>query len=331
MGLRGYILKRLGYTVFLVLFVIVVNWFIFQAMPGVQGAISALQGNPRSTSKQFLYYQQLYGLDKPPLERFVDYFWSMLTFNFGTSFQTQHLVISDIVGTGRLFNTLLLLGSSAVLSLVIGIVIGVVVSTRRGSGVDSVSVTGSLTTFSLPTFWIGLTLITIFSVLLNWFPQGNVVPNTWAQFGKPPWPEYLVVRLQYLFLPLLTLTLIQYGGYLLLTRATMLEALSEDYVNTARAKGLKERTVVYKHVLKNASLPLVTASALAFGTVLGGAIITETVFNWDGLGLWLYNAIQNKDFPVMQAMFYILALSVIIANFISDLIYGIIDPRIRYE
>jgi ABC-type dipeptide/oligopeptide/nickel transport system permease component len=111
----------------------------------------------------------------------------------------------------------------------------------------------------------------------------------------------------------------------------MLEALSEDYVNTARAKGLKERTVVYKHVLKNASLPLVTASALAFGTVLGGAIITETVFNWDGLGLWLYNAIQNKDFPVMQAMFYILALSVIAANFISDLVYGIIDPRIRYE
>jgi ABC-type dipeptide/oligopeptide/nickel transport system permease component len=111
----------------------------------------------------------------------------------------------------------------------------------------------------------------------------------------------------------------------------MLEALSEDYVNTARAKGLKERTVVFKHVLKNASLPLVTASALAFGTVLGGAIITETVFNWDGLGLWLYNAIQNKDFPVMQAMFYILALSVIAANFISDLVYGIIDPRIRYE
>jgi len=111
----------------------------------------------------------------------------------------------------------------------------------------------------------------------------------------------------------------------------MLETLSEDYITTARAKGLKERAVLYKHALKNASLPIVTASALAFGTVLGGAIITETVFNWDGLGLYLFNAIQNKDFPVMQAMFYILALSVIAANFISDLIYGILDPRIRYE
>ncbi len=111
----------------------------------------------------------------------------------------------------------------------------------------------------------------------------------------------------------------------------MLETLSEDYVTTARAKGLKERTVLFKHAFKNASLPIVTASALGFGTVLGGAILTETVFNWNGLGLYLYNSIVGKDFPVMQAMFYILALSVIMANFVADLIYGIIDPRVRYE
>ena len=130
---------------------------------------------------------------------------------------------------------------------------------------------------------------------------------------------------------MLVLTLFQYGGFLLLTRATMLETLSEDYVTTARAKGLKERTVLFKHAFKNASLPIVTASALGFGTVLGGAILTETVFNWNGLGLYLYNSIVGKDFPVMQAMFYILALSVIMANFVADLIYGIIDPRVRYE
>jgi peptide/nickel transport system permease protein len=178
---------------------------------------------------------------------------------------------------------------------------------------------------------MGITFITIFAYILHWFPSGNYVPNEWAQFGVPPWPTYILVRLQYLFLPVLVLTLFQYGGFLLLTRATMLETLSEDYVTTARAKGLTERAVLYKHALKNASLPIVTASALTFGGVLGGAIITETVFNLDGLGLWLFNSIFNKDFPVMQAMFYILALSVIAANFISDLIYGIIDPRIRYE
>lgn len=111
----------------------------------------------------------------------------------------------------------------------------------------------------------------------------------------------------------------------------MLETLNEDYIVTAKAKGLKERTILFRHALKNASLPLVTASALSFGAILGGAIITETVFSWDGLGRWLFIAIGSKDFPVMQAMFYILALATIIANFISDLVYGIIDPRVRYE
>jgi peptide/nickel transport system permease protein len=137
--------------------------------------------------------------------------------------------------------------------------------------------------------------------------------------------------MQYLFLPALTLTLISYGGFLLLTRATMMEALSEDYILTARAKGLSERAVLFKHAFRNASLPVITNAALSFGFILSGAIITETIFNWPGLGLWLYNAIFYKDFPVMEALFYVIALSVIAANFVSDILYGIVDPRIRYE
>ena len=116
-----------------------------------------------------------------------------------------------------------------------------------------------------------------------------------------------------------------------MTRATMMEALSEDYILTARAKGLSERAVLFKHAFRNASLPVITNAALSFGFILTGAIITETIFNWPGLGLWLYNAIFYKDFPVMQALFYIIALSVIAANFISDILYGVVDPRIRYE
>ena len=116
-----------------------------------------------------------------------------------------------------------------------------------------------------------------------------------------------------------------------MTRATMLEVLSEDYITTARAKGLPERTVLLRHAFKNASLPVITSGALAFGGVLSGAIITETVFNWQGLGLWLFNSVIQKDFPVLQAMFYIIALCVIIANFVSDILYGIVDPRIRYD
>ncbi len=337
MTLRGYVARRLVYTFVLVIFVIILNWIIFQVMPGVQGSIAALTGKASSgggttNEAAYNYYLQLYGLDKPPLDRFLTYFYDMLTFNFGISFQTQHSVIDDIVRSGRLQNTLLLLGSSTVLSIVIGIFLGVVGAHKRGSATDSFWVSASLTTFSLPTFWIGISFILIFAIGLGWFPAGGVVPNTWAQVQfLPSLPQQLLVRLQYLFLPMLTLTLFSYGGFLLLTRATMLETLSEDYIVTARAKGLKERSVLFRHAFKNASLPIVTASALAFGGILGGAIITETVFNWDGLGSWLFNAIGYKDFPVMQAMFYILALSVIIANLISDLVYGIIDPRIKYE
>lgn len=309
---------------------IVLNWVIFQAMPGVQGAIAALQGNPRATSQGFITLQNRYGLNASPETRFLNYFWSMLTFNFGNSYNTQHLVLTDMISSGKLANTLLLLGSSTVLSIVIGIFLGVLAARRRGGVVDNVAVTASLTTFSLPTFFMGIIFLSVFAIGLNWFPVGEVVPAGW-EVASPPLLQQIIPRLQHLFLPMLTLTLFTYGGFLLLTRATMLETLNEDYIVTAKAKGLKERTILFRHALKNASLPLVTASALSFGAILGGAIITETVFSWDGLGRWLFIAIGSKDFPVMQAMFYILALATIIANFISDLVYGIIDPRVRYE
>jgi peptide/nickel transport system permease protein len=331
MTLRGYIARRLVYTFVLILFVITLNWIIFQIMPGVQGAIASLQGNTHATPAQYDFYAKQFGLNKPPLERFLDYFVAMLTFNFGISFQTQHPVINEIVQSGRLQNTLLLLGSSTALSIVIGIFLGVVVSHRRGSAVDSFWVSSSLVTFSLPTFWIGVSFILIFALTLGWFPPGGVTPFDWTPHTLPSLPVQLLTRFQFLFLPMLTLTLFSYGGFLLLTRATMIETLSEDYITTARAKGLSERRVLFHHAFKNASLPIVTASALAFGGVLGGAIITETVFNWDGLGRYLFLAIGWKDFPVMQAMFYILALSVIVANLIADLVYGMIDPRIKYQ
>lgn len=328
--MRGYIVRRLVYTIVLTLFVIVLNWVIFQAMPGVQGAIAALQGNPRATPQGFITLQNRYGLNASPETRFLNYFWSMLTFNFGNSYNTQHLVLTDMISSGKLANTLLLLGSSTVLSIVIGIFLGVLAARRRGGVVDNVAVTASLTTFSLPTFFMGIIFLSVFAIGLNWFPVGEVVPAGW-EVASPPLLQQIIPRLQHLFLPMLTLTLFTYGGFLLLTRATMLETLNEDYIVTAKAKGLKERTILFRHALKNASLPLVTASALSFGAILGGAIITETVFSWDGLGRWLFIAIGSKDFPVMQAMFYILALATIIANFISDLVYGIIDPRVRYE
>jgi peptide/nickel transport system permease protein len=256
----------------------------------------------------------------------------MLTFQFGISFQNGQPIAIQIIRQQRLQNTLILLGSSTIIAIIIGVVLGIAASAKRGSFLDSFTVSVSLSTFALPTFWIGLVLILVFAEGLHWFPSGGVTPVSFSIPGQAPdLVTQFFVRLQYLFLPALTLTLFTYGGFVLLTRATMLEALNEDYIVTAKAKGLSQRVILFRHAFKNASLPVITSAALAFGGILAGAIITETVFAWNGLGFWLFQAVQVKDYPVMQAMFYIIALTVIAANFISDVLYGIVDPRIRYE
>jgi len=343
MGFRIYLIKRLINTAILLVFVILLNFAIFELLPGTQGSIANLIQNPRVSPDALKHLEIVYGIcsgfdasgkciPASVWDKFTVYFIRMITFNFGTSQQTGAPVLYDIVNSGRLVNTLLLLGVSTAIALVLGIMLGVVAASRRGSLFDSSSVVVSLTTFSLPTFFIGLVLILVFAAILGWFPGGGVTPSTaeWIK-GQVPLTEQILVRMKYLFLPALTLTMYFYGGNLLLTRATMTEALTEDYITTARAKGLPERTVLFKHALKNASLPIVTNAALSFGTILSGAIITETVFNWDGMGSWLFKAIGWHDFPVMQAVFYIIALCVIGANLVSDILYGMIDPRIKYE
>jgi peptide/nickel transport system permease protein len=175
-----------------------------------------------------------------------------------------------------------------------------------------------------------MVLLLIFHYHLKWFPSAGSMPLEWAV--KPPPNIFVAIsgRLYHLFLPLLTLTIFSYGGFLLLTRSVMLEALTEDYIITARAKGAKERTVLFRHALKNASLPLITNVALSFAFILTGAIITEQVFTYPGLGKYLWDAILFSDYPVLQDMFYIVALSLIISNFVAELMYGVVDPRIKY-
>jgi ABC-type dipeptide/oligopeptide/nickel transport system permease component len=281
------------------------------------------------------------------------YLRNMLTFDFGRS-----LVSSDAVSKEmsiRLFWTLELMGGSTILGAFIGIALGVFVAYKRGSKFDNFTVTASLITYSLPVFWMGLIFILIFYINLHWFPHANSMPYDWGLPGRmpiaytitsatsPQWGGIVTLNLnaqgfvdliagylRHLALPLITLTLFTYGGYVLLTRATMIEALTEDYVVTARAKGVKERNVIFRHALKNASLPLITTVALSLGFMLSGAVITEGVFSWPGLGRWIFSAISTHDYTVLQAAFYVIALCVIIANIISDVLYGLIDPRIKY-
>lgn len=334
MSLRSFLLRRLAYTVLLVFLVIIVNWVIFEGIPGQNGAQAFLSSSPRLASNPGAVERlcALWNCHASAQDQFFSYVHNMLTFQFGISFQNGASITTQMIQQQRLQNTLTLLGLSTILAIIIGVVLGIIASNRRGSFFDSFSVSTSLSTYALPTFWIGLVLILIFAIDLRWFPSGGVTPVSFSIPGQAPdLLTQLLVRLQYLFLPTLTLTLITYGGFVLLTRATMLEALNEDYIVTAKAKGLSQRVILFRHAFKNASLPVLTNAALSFGYILAGAIITETVFAWNGLGYWLFQAVSVKDFPVMQAMFYLIALTVIAANFIADVMYGIVDPRIRYE
>jgi peptide/nickel transport system permease protein len=342
-GLREYVLKRIVYSFVLIIFVITLNFIIFEMMPGnpAEYFVNPIRLGQR---ERIAALEKQWGLTDPLYVRYARYVVNLFTWQFGDSFTTGSPVLPEMVM--RIPYTLVLLGGSAAIAMVIGILLGILAAHKRGGKFDTTAVTVSLTTYSLPTFWIGMLLLLIFYSTLQWFPGAGAYPREWVLPGRwpaptavfnvfgttitiPGWAD-IAARLQYATLPLLTLILFHYGGWLLLTRATMIETLTEDYVTTARAKGLKERTVLMKHALKNASLPLITSAALTFGFILSGAIITESVFTWPGLGGWIWQAIQIKDYPVLQAIFYVIGLCVIVANFIADLLYGVIDPRIKY-
>lgn len=329
MGLRAYVAKRIAYMALLIFLVASMNFILFNMMPGMtlQKYVSRVTG--AMSQERLDHLKEIYGLDKPLHERYILYIRNMLTLNFGHSYESRGTVQAEI--KRRLPNTLFLLGVSEIMAMIAGILIGVIIAYKRGGALDTGTVTVSLATYSIPIFWIGWLVISFFCVYLGWFQVGGYVPQAWATNPPTNMFEYIGGRLYCITLPAFTLFIFLIGGWILLTRACVLETITEDYVLTARAKGLKERTVLFKHVLKNASLPLITSIALTFGFLITGAIITETVFSYEGMGLLTWNAILAVDIPVMQAIFFVVALLVIFANFVADLLYGVIDPRIAYE
>ena len=329
MGLKAYIARRIIYMIILIFLVATVNFLLFNLMPGTTlSKYVANLGGVAMTEERLLELSKSYGLDLPIHERYVLYIRNMVTWNFGYSYETRNYVQDDILRV--LPNTLVLMGIAELGAMLVGILLGVVAAYKRGSNLDTFLITTSLATYSVPVFWIGWLVLSAFSLNLKWFPVGGLVPIDWAFNPPTSILQYVSGRLYMLTLPAFTLFIFLFGGWILLTRATVLETITEDYVTTARAKGLPERTVLFKHVLKNASLPLITSAALTFGFLISGAIITETVFSYGGMGLMIWAAIATTDIPVMQAFFFVIALLVVVANFVADLLYGVIDPRIKY-
>ncbi len=298
------------------------NFLLFHVLPGDPIRLQARAGNLQPADIARL--KELYGLDQPLIVQYLVYLRDLATANLGMSF-TYHQPVAQILA-GRIANTIQLLALATVLVLLVGVVLGVVAAARRGTRTDTSAVVSSLFFWSLPTFWTGLVLIFIFGVWLHWLPiSGATTPG--AKFGSPL--EAFVDSLRHLILPTITLVLVDIGQFVLITRSSLIDVMTEDFILTAKAKGLSPRRVLWGHAVRNAMLPVVTASALYVALVIGGAIQVETVFSWPGMGSLIYDAVLRRDYPLIEASFLIFAVTVILVNFLSDLLYLWIDPRVR--
>ncbi|HIH89105.1 TPA: ABC transporter permease [Candidatus Bathyarchaeota archaeon] len=323
MGYPSFLAKKLLFAAVTVLIIMTLNFAIFRLMPGDPVAMLADQIRLRPEQVARLY--ELFNLDKPMWEQYVSYMIQTLQGFLGYSYYTQRPVTQDIME--RLPNTLLLVGVSTIISIVIGMVVGIVAAAKRGSAVDIGAISFGFLGNSVPTFWLGILLLLVFGVNLQWFPLRGT-----TSVPSPTEPIALVLDiLWHMALPTLVLVIIQFGGFALVMRAAMMDVLTEDYITLARAKGIDERNVLYKHALRNAMLPMVTVIALAFGFTLSGALLTETVFSWYGLGRYIWEAIVRQDFPALQGIFFIISVMVVAANLLADIIYGFLDPRVKHE
>ncbi|MFW9928751.1 MAG: ABC transporter permease [Candidatus Thorarchaeota archaeon] len=336
MTLRGYIVRRCINSVILIFAVIVFNFFLFRLqvfLLGVDPVDIALGGRVYKNDIRELYRKELGIPSKDSgfqvwFNYFISYIERMITLNFGKSF-LQGQNVYDLIAQ-RLPNTVILLGTSSILTIIIGIILGTTAAAKRGGRFDMGFITVSLAAYALPVFWIGMLLIMVFGSYLRWFPVSGSTHSVVCQQGLCNPVEDFLDLVYHMILPVTALTLNGFGQYLLIMRNNLVDVLTEDYIVTARAKGLSENTVLYKHAFRNAILPMVTIIALTFAFIIGGAVLTETVFSWPGLGKLILDALLLQDWPVAEAVFLLIAITVIVANFIADILYGILDPRVKY-
>jgi peptide/nickel transport system permease protein len=316
------ILKKIGQVLVTLLSVATFNFIIFRILPGDPIRLLARAGHLSPEAIDRL--RQVFGLDKPLGVQYLYYLRNMATGELGISVTYRRPVV-DILQE-RIANTLILLGAATVIVILVGVTAGVIAAARRGTRVDGALVITSLVFWSLPTFWTGLVLVILLGVYLHAFPiSGMTSPgfSTDLSFAN------LLDISRHLVLPTLTLAIVDMGQFMLITRSSLIEALTEDYILTAKAKGLSARRVLWGHGVPNALLPVITTTALYVSLVVGGAIQVETVFSWPGMGRLMYDAVLRRDYPLLEASFLLAAATVILANFLSDIVYLLADPRVK--
>jgi peptide/nickel transport system permease protein len=313
----GKVLASLG----TLLFVVVFNFFLFRVVAGDPVATLFRGRNLTAGQREELRHQ--FGLDGSQLDQFWHYLVQTVHLNFGRSYTSNEPVMSEIAS--RAWPTVSLVGVAAVLSAVIGVLLGIVAAWNRGRKSDYASTSFTMTTYSMPDFWLGMLLFVVFAVELGWFPVGGMSDPSAPDSGL----GHVVDVAQHMFLPALTLTLAYLGEYTLIMRSSLLDTMREDYLTLARAKGMRDALVRRQHAVPNALLPVITLAAINFGFVLSGAIAVETVFSWPGLGLLTYDALNAPDLPLLQGLFLVFSAAVILANLGVDLAYHYLDPRVR--
>lgn len=323
--MTNYILRRLLQTAVVIVLISFVCFYLMSLMPGDPVDIM-VSSNPKITAEDVIRLKKLYGLDQPVTTRYANWVGNILHGDLGYS-RTYRVPVEEIMGP-RLLNTFWLSLASLTLSLLIALPLGIYSALKPGSKFDYFVNFFSFAGISIPSFWLALVLIIVFAVKFPLLPAGGTMTITdenlsfWAQFTD---------RIQYLILPVLSLSIQQIGRFSRFARSTMVEVMRNDFIRTAKAKGLDRQAVIWKHGFRNALIPLITILALSFSSLFSGAILTETVFAYQGVGKLVYDSIVGNDYNVAMISFVISVSMVLIANFIADILYGVADPRITYK
>jgi peptide/nickel transport system permease protein len=311
-----YLLHRLGQSLVLLVLVSMIGFGMLHLTPG--GPLSQFALTPGMSAAALAQISHQMGLDRPLPIQYLEWAGRLLRGDWGRSYRDQQPVLTIIVS--HLWATLELMVSSTVLAVIFGTWVGVLGAIRRYSIADYLATIGAMVALSIPTFWFGLVMIYLFAVWLAWLPSGDMYTN-----GDASLLDYA----RHLILPCLVLTLVNVATWSRYMRASMLDVISQDYIRTARAKGVRRRGVLVHHALRNALLPMITVAGLQLPTLLGGALVTETVFTWPGMGRLFLDSIGYRDYPVVMGLLMFSALLVLAGNLLADMLYSVADPRIR--
>ena len=326
MKTRRYVIGKVARAALTLAFVVAFNFVLFRVMPGDPAAL-LLRGTSALTPEVIADLERDLGLDQPLPRQFVTYVADTVTGNLGRSLTTGDEVTSAIAA--QLWPTVLLVGLSTIASTILGLVIGIYAGWRRGRAFDLISTGGTLVAYAMPEFWFGILVLMAFAGGAGPFPAIFPTGGYDTAGADLTGFAHVIDVLNHLVLPFLTLTIAYLGEYSLIMRSAVLDVVGEEYLVTARAKGLRDAQVMWRHAVPNALLPTITLTFLSLGFIFSGAITVEYVFSWPGLGLLTVDAIDNKDFPLLQGLFLMFSAAVIVANLVADLLYATLDPRVR--